>query len=75
MAESTTLTIRVTQETKDRLEKLSEMHQRSKSYLAAEAIELYIKQQEWLTAKVAAARRSGNASEAEVNTFFAQWQR
>ena len=43
MAESTTLTIRVTQETKDRLEKLFEMHQRSKSCLAAEAIEIYPK--------------------------------
>ena len=75
MAESTTLSIRVTQETKDRLEKLSEMHQRSKSYLAAEAIEIYLKQHEWLTTKVAAARKFGNASEAGVNTFFAQWQR
>lgn len=42
MPSSTTLTIRVTQEVKDRLDRLAASTQRSKSFLAAEAIAKYV---------------------------------
>ncbi|MBA2650844.1 MAG: ribbon-helix-helix protein, CopG family [Tatlockia sp.] len=44
---STTMTIRLEPEAKNRLAKLAEITHRSKSYLASEAINEYIKIQEW----------------------------
>lgn len=44
---STTMTIRLEPEAKNRLSKLAEITHRSKSYLASEAINEYIKIQEW----------------------------
>jgi predicted transcriptional regulator len=42
MAETTTLTIRISPETKARLEKLAQKHGRSKSYLALQALDRYL---------------------------------
>lgn len=44
---STTMTIRLEQEMKIRLNKLAEITHRTKSYLASEAINEYLKTQEW----------------------------
>ena len=44
---SATMTVRLENNTKMRLEKLAEMTQRSKSFLAAEAINEYLETQEW----------------------------
>ena len=44
---STTMTIRLAPEMKTRLDKISEITHRSKSFLAAEAINEYLKVQEW----------------------------
>lgn len=44
---STTMTIRLEPEIKARLDKLAEVTHRSKSFLAAEAINDYLKIQEW----------------------------
>nr|WP_255665292.1 CopG family ribbon-helix-helix protein [Legionella sp. 16cNR16C] len=44
---STTMTIRLDPEMKDRLDKLAEVTHRSKSFLASEAINEYLKVQEW----------------------------
>ena len=45
MTSSTTLTVRLTTETKDQLGRLAAGTRRTKSFLAAEAIEAYVKQQ------------------------------
>jgi len=45
MTSSTTLTVRLTTETKDQLGRLAAGARRTKSFLAAEAIEAYVKQQ------------------------------
>ncbi len=45
MPSSTTLTIRVTQEVKDQLDRLAAATHRSKSFLAAEAIAKYVEQE------------------------------
>lgn len=47
MADSTTMTIRVDRSVKERLEAVAERTKRSKSFLAAEAIEEYLVAQEW----------------------------
>ncbi len=44
---STTMTIRLEPEMKDRLDKLAEFTHRSKSFLASEAINEYLKAHEW----------------------------
>lgn len=43
MAATTTITVRIPEETKAKLEKIAAASQRSISYLAAEAIEAYVK--------------------------------
>ena len=45
--ESSVLTLRVSNKTKTKLNKLAEATQRSKSYLAAEAIERYLEVEAW----------------------------
>lgn len=47
MQQSTLVTVRVRPEVAARLEKLAELMDRSKSYLAAEAIEEYLDIHEW----------------------------
>jgi len=42
MTTSTTMTIRVTAETKERLEQLARITRRSRSFLAAEAVDRYL---------------------------------
>ena len=55
---STTLTIRVDDDQKDRLEALSKSTGRSRSCLAADAIKEYLDANEWQVAGVLAAIRS-----------------
>jgi predicted transcriptional regulator len=47
MTDSTTLTVRLTPEVKQRLESIAQRVRRSKSNLAAEAIEEFLTVQEW----------------------------
>ena len=49
---STTMTIRLDHESKNRLDKLAEITHRSKSFLASEAINQYIKIQEWQMSEI-----------------------
>jgi RHH-type transcriptional regulator, rel operon repressor / antitoxin RelB len=49
---STTLTIRIDDITKDRLENLAKSTSRSRSYLAAKAIEEYLEANEWQVAEI-----------------------
>ena len=45
MAETTTITVRVSLDTKERLDRLAEMTKRSRSYLVADALEVYLTQE------------------------------
>lgn len=47
MAKSTTMTVRLDEETKTQLGKLAEITDRSRSYLAAHAIRLYVDMNSW----------------------------
>ena len=46
MTMSTTMTIRVTAKTKDRLEQLARITRRSRSFLAAEAVDRYLEREQ-----------------------------
>ncbi len=73
------MTIRVDRNTKSRLEKLAKAMERTKSYVAAEAIRAYIDLNEWQIAEIRAALKEADAgdfaSEAEVQAVMKKWRR
>ena len=77
MSQSTTMTIRLEAELKARLDKLAEATQRSKSFLASEAVREFIEMNEWQIGEIKAAIKEANAgefaSEREVQTVFNKW--
>ena len=52
---STTMTVRLEDDVKDRLDVLADATQRSKSFLAAEAIRTYVENNEWQIGEIQAA--------------------
>jgi predicted transcriptional regulator len=61
MAESTTLTVRLSRELKDKLDRLAESTRRSKSYLAAEAITEYVDANAWQIEEIRKAVQKADA--------------
>ena len=61
MADSTTLTGRLSSDLKGKLERLAESTRRSKSYLAAEAITAYVDANAWQIQEIGKAVRKANA--------------
>jgi RHH-type transcriptional regulator, rel operon repressor / antitoxin RelB len=76
---SEVMTIRVDRKTKSRLEKLARAMERSKSYLAAEAIRAYVELNEWQIAEIKAALKEADAgdfaSDKEVDRVVEKWRR
>jgi RHH-type rel operon transcriptional repressor/antitoxin RelB len=72
-----TLSIRLDSATKQRLDALARHSKRSKSFLAAEAIALYIEQEEWQLGEIRAAigeLAAGPAvSHEKVKTWLNSW--
>ncbi len=68
---SATITIRVSEETRAELERIAAGARRSKSFIAAEALESYLAKRRWLEAKISSAEASGVMSEDEVEALFA----
>jgi RHH-type transcriptional regulator, rel operon repressor / antitoxin RelB len=75
---STTMTLRIEDEVKDRLDRLAEATQRSKSFLAAEAIREFVENNEWQIDEVKAALKEAGAgdfaSEDEVKALAKKWK-
>ncbi len=75
---STTMTLRIEDDVKDRLEKLADSTQRSKSFLAAEAIREYVENNEWQIAEIKAAIKEADAGDfatnAEVAAVVKKWR-
>jgi RHH-type rel operon transcriptional repressor/antitoxin RelB len=71
---SEVMTIRVDRKTKSRLEKLAKAMERTKSYVAAEAIRSYVELNEWQITEIKAALREADesdfASEKEVQAVM-----
>jgi predicted transcriptional regulator len=60
---STTMTVRLEDEVKDRLDRLATSTQRSKSFLAAEAIRAFVENNEWQIAEIEAALTEADAGD------------
>lgn len=76
---SEVMTIRVDRRTKARLEKLAKVMDRTKSYVAAEAIRAYVDLNEWQIGEIKAALREADAgdfaSADEVQAVVRKWAR
>ncbi len=76
---SEVMTIRVDRRTKSRLEKLAKAMDRTKSYVAAEAIRAYVDLNEWQIGEIKAALNEAEAgdfaSEEEVQAVTRKWRR
>jgi RHH-type transcriptional regulator, rel operon repressor / antitoxin RelB len=76
---SSTMTIRLEDDTKSRLDKLAAATKRSRSFLAAEAIRDYVELNEWQVGEIrkalGEADRGEFAPDAEVKDFFDRWRR
>lgn len=74
---STTMTLRLDDDIKNRLEALAGATQRSKSFLAAEAIRGYVELNEWQVNDIQQALVEADAgdfaSDAEVAALAAKW--
>ncbi|KQU91581.1 CopG family transcriptional regulator [Variovorax sp. Root318D1] len=75
---STTMTIRLDDEVKERLDHLADATHRSKSFLAAEAIRAYVETNEWQIGEVRAALKEADAedfaSDKEVAAVARKWK-
>ena len=75
---STTMTVRLEDDIKDRLDVLAEATQRSKSFLAAEAIRAYVESNEWQIGEIQAALTEADAgdfaSDAQVAALAKKWK-
>ena len=76
---STTFTVRVEPDVKKRLEKLAKSTGRTRSYLAAEALNAYLDVNEWQVAGVkraiASLDRGEGVSHQEVKDWVGSWDR
>lgn len=75
---STTMTIRLEDDVRSRLERLAEATHRSKSYLAAEAIRDFVEINEWQIGEIQGALEEADAgdfaSDEDVAALGAKWQ-
>jgi RHH-type transcriptional regulator, rel operon repressor / antitoxin RelB len=75
---STTMTVRLEDDVKDRLDVLAEVTQRSRSFLAAEAIRAYVENNEWQVGEILAALKEADAGDfagdKEVTALAKKWQ-
>ena len=76
-ATTTTMTVRLPEDVKQRLDRLAQATARSRSWLAADAIAEYVQTQEWQIAEIEAGVREADAgdfaSTDEVAAVFAKW--
>jgi RHH-type transcriptional regulator, rel operon repressor / antitoxin RelB len=76
---SEVITIRVDRKTRTRLEKLAKAMERTKSYVAAEAIRTYVELNEWQITEIRAALTEADAgdfaTEKEVQAVMKKWSR
>ena len=75
---SGTVTLRLDDEVKIKLEKLAESTHRSRSFLAAEAIKAYVESNDWQVAEIHQALKEADAgdfaSQDEVNAVVNKWR-
>jgi RHH-type transcriptional regulator, rel operon repressor / antitoxin RelB len=72
LMESAVLTLRVDSKTKSKLDKLAEATKRSKSFLAAEAIERYLEVEAWQIKEIKQATKEADAGDFVSDAEFAK---
>lgn len=76
---TTTMTVRLPDRVRDRLDRLAEKTARSRSWLAAEAIASYVELQEWQLGEIAKGIEEADAgqfaTDEEVASVVAKWTR
>lgn len=70
-----TLSVRIETETKKRLEALARRSNRSKSFLAAEAIAAYVESEEWQLAEIQAGLNQLDVGAVVAHEKVSQWLR
>ena len=79
MSQSTTISIRLEVGVKARLDQLADATNRSKSFLAAEAIRAFVDLNEWQIREIRAALQEADAGDfakpSEVNKVLAKWRK
>jgi RHH-type rel operon transcriptional repressor/antitoxin RelB len=73
MSDGTTITVRIGKSVKKRLEAAAARVRRSKSALAAEAIEEYLKAQDWQVEAIKKGIAAANRSEAVSHECVKRW--
>lgn len=75
---STTMTVRIEDDLKERLERLAASTKRSKSFLAAEAIREFVELNEWQVRETRAALQEADAgdfaSEQDLHALAEKWK-
>jgi len=75
---STTMTVRLEKEVKQRLDDLADVTQRSKSFLAAEAIREYVENNEWQIREIKQALQEADsgdfASDEDIGAIAKKWK-
>jgi len=75
---STTMTVRLEKEVKQRLDDLADVTQRSKSFLAAEAIREYLENNEWQIREIKQALQEADAgdfaSDKDTGAIAKKWK-
>jgi RHH-type rel operon transcriptional repressor/antitoxin RelB len=75
MGETTTVTVRVPAALKNRLDKLADATARSRSWLAAHALEVYVQDQEWQLATIRKGLKDVQAGRTVSHEKTARWLR
>ena len=75
MSTSSTVTIRIPSDLKKRLNRLADATARSSSWLAAQALELYLDDQEWQVAKIREGQRDFRAGRVVSHDKASRWLR
>jgi len=75
MGNTATLTIRIDQDTRDRLEAAAKNQKRSKAFLANEAIKEYLAVQEWQERRIRDALASADRGEGVPHNQVLAWVR
>lgn len=73
MSDSTLISVRVPKETAERLSALAEATERSKSYLAAQAIEEYLEVQEWQVRAIEEGIKSADVGQLIEHGKMVEW--
>jgi RHH-type transcriptional regulator, rel operon repressor / antitoxin RelB len=75
VANTTTMTVRVPATLKNRLDKLADATARSRSWLAAHALDVYVQDQEWQIATIRKGKKDANAGHLVPHDKAERWLR